>query len=202
LKCPYCDANDDKVVDSRPAEDGAAIRRRRECLACGARFTTYEKVESLPLMVIKKDGSRQPFDREKLLMGIMKSCAKRPVTTEQIERLIDTIERVAGNMMKREITTSKIGELVLRYLRNLDEVAYIRFASVYRDFGDIHSFVEEMRILQEQDRQASDGAHSLDGVTLSDDAVAAIDDACLADVAATTDDDPSSHDVDSPDAAF
>jgi len=153
-------------------------------------------------MVIKKDGSRQPFDREKLLMGIMKSCAKRPVTTEQIERLIDTIERVAGNMMKREITTSKIGELVLRYLRNLDEVAYIRFASVYRDFGDIHSFVEEMRILQEQDRQASDGAHSLDGVTLSDDAVAAIDDACLADVAATTDDDPSSHDVDSPDAAF
>jgi len=197
LKCPYCDANNDKVVDSRPAEDGAAIRRRRECLVCGTRFTTYEKVESLPLMVIKKDGSRQPFDREKLLMGIMKSCAKRPVTTEQIERLIDTIERVAGNMMKREITTSKIGELVLRYLRNLDEVAYIRFASVYRDFGDIHSFVEEMRSLQEQDRQASDSTDPLDDVALSN-AVEVIDDADLTDADAAF----SSYDADSHDATI
>jgi transcriptional repressor NrdR len=175
LKCPFCEANNDKVVDSRPAEDGAAIRRRRECLVCSARFTTYEKIESLPLMVIKKDGSRQPFDREKLLMGIMKSCAKRPVTTEQIERLIDTIERVAGNMMKREITTSKIGELVLRYLRSLDEVAYIRFASVYRDFGDIHSFFEEVRSLQEQEQQVSyvadplDDTHPVDVAALIDD---------------------------------
>lgn len=151
MKCPNCEGNDDRVVDSRPAEDGSFIRRRRECLLCGRRFTTYEKIEDMPLMVIKKDGSRQPFDRQKLLIGIMKSCEKRPVTTRQIEDLIDQVERAAGNALKREISTWEIGELVLRELKDLDEVAYIRFASVYRDFGDIRSFLLEISKLLEKD---------------------------------------------------
>ena len=151
MKCPNCEGNDDRVVDSRPSEDGSSIRRRRECLVCGSRFTTYERVESVPLMVIKKDGSRQPFDRQKLLIGIMKSCEKRPVTTQQIEQLIDQVERAAGNALKREITTSEIGELVLKQLRKIDEVAYIRFASVYRAFGDISSFFKEISSLLQND---------------------------------------------------
>lgn len=151
MKCPNCDGNDDRVVDSRPAEDGSFIRRRRECLLCGHRFTTYEKLEDLPLMVIKKDGSRQPFDRQKLLIGIMKSCEKRPVTTRQIEDLIDQVEKSAGNALKREISSSWIGEEVLKELRGLDEVAYIRFASVYRAFADIRSFFLEMAQLAEKD---------------------------------------------------
>jgi len=151
LKCPNCEGNDDRVVDSRPSDDGTTIRRRRECLLCGSRFTTYEKLENLPLMVIKKDGSRQPFDRQKLLIGIMKSCEKRPVTTQQIEELIDQVERAAGNALKREISTSEIGELVLKQLRRIDEVAYIRFASVYRAFGDIRSFFKEISSLLQND---------------------------------------------------
>lgn len=151
MKCPNCEGNDDRVVDSRPAEDGSFIRRRRECLLCGRRFTTYEKLEDIPLMVIKKDGSRQPFDRQKLLIGIMKSCEKRPVTTRQIEDLIDQVERAAGNALKREISSREIGELVLKELKDLDEVAYIRFASVYRDFGDIRSFLLEISKLFEKD---------------------------------------------------
>ncbi|NLA95481.1 MAG: transcriptional repressor NrdR [Clostridiaceae bacterium] len=151
MKCPNCEGNDDRVVDSRPSDDGTTIRRRRECLLCGSRFTTYEKVENIPLMVIKKDGSRQPFDRQKLLIGIMKSCEKRPVTTQQIEELIDQVERVAGNALKREISTSEIGELVLKQLRRIDEVAYIRFASVYRAFGDIRSFFKEISSLLQND---------------------------------------------------
>ncbi len=151
MKCPNCEGNDDRVVDSRPSDDGTTIRRRRECLLCGSRFTTYEKVENLPLMVIKKDGSRQPFDRQKLLIGIMKSCEKRPVTTQQIEELIDQVERAAGNALKREISTSEIGELVLKQLRRIDEVAYIRFASVYRAFGDIRSFFKEISYLLQND---------------------------------------------------
>ncbi len=151
MKCPNCEGNDDRVVDSRPAEDGSFIRRRRECLLCGRRFTTYEKLEDIPLMVIKKDGSRQPFDRQKLLIGIMKSCEKRPVTTRQIEDLIDQVERAAGNALKREIASREIGELVLKELKDLDEVAYIRFASVYRDFGDIRSFLLEISKLFEKD---------------------------------------------------
>ena len=151
MKCPNCEGNDDRVVDSRPSDDGTTIRRRRECLLCGSRFTTYEKLENLPLMVIKKDGSRQPFDRQKLLIGIMKSCEKRPVTTQQIEELIDQVERAAGNALKREISTSEIGELVLKQLRRIDEVAYIRFASVYRAFGDIRSFFREISSLLQND---------------------------------------------------
>ena len=151
MKCPNCEGNDDRVVDSRPSDDGTTIRRRRECLLCGSRFTTYEKLENLPLMVIKKDGSRQPFDRQKLLIGIMKSCEKRPVTTQQIEELIDQVERAAGNALKREISTSEIGELVLKQLRRIDEVAYIRFASVYRAFGDIRSFFKEISSLLQND---------------------------------------------------
>ncbi len=152
MKCPNCESNDDRVIDSRPSDDGTTIRRRRECVDCGTRFTTYERVEQIPLMVIKKDGSRQPFDRQKLLIGIMKSCEKRPVTTQQVDELIDQVERAAGNALKREITTSEIGELVLKQLRRLDEVAYIRFASVYRAFGDIESFFREVASLLENDR--------------------------------------------------
>ncbi|HZK42225.1 MAG TPA: transcriptional regulator NrdR [Clostridia bacterium] len=151
MKCPNCEGNEDRVVDSRPAEDGSFIRRRRECLLCGRRFTTYEKIEGMPLMVIKKDGSRQPFDRQKLLIGIMKSCEKRPVTTGQIEEVIDQVERAAGNALRREITSSQIGELVLKELNDLDEVAYIRFASVYRAFGDIRSFFSEIEELLQKD---------------------------------------------------
>lgn len=163
MKCPQCEANDDRVVDSRPAEDGSFIRRRRECLVCGNRFTTYEKIEDMPLMVIKKDGSRQPFDRQKLLIGIMKSCEKRPVTTRQIEEVIDEVERAAGNALKREISTAEIGELVLKQLRGLDEVAYIRFASVYRAFGDIRSFFREISdLLQKEDPDGSRGPQVLD----------------------------------------
>ena len=147
MKCPSCEGNDDKVIDSRPAEDGSSIRRRRECLLCGARFTTYERVEDLPLMVIKKDGSRQPFDRQKLIIGIMKSCEKRPITTGQIERLIDNIECTANNALRREISTAEIGEQVLKQLSAIDEVAYVRFASVYRAFSDINSFVSEISAL-------------------------------------------------------
>ncbi|MDD2426486.1 MAG: transcriptional regulator NrdR [Eubacteriales bacterium] len=144
MRCPYCSSNDNKVVDSRPSDDDSTIRRRRECCNCGERFTTYERVELMPLMVIKKDGSRQPFDREKLIAGIMKSCEKRPVTTAQIEEIVHTIEQSEGNKLRREIPSSEIGELVLEQLRGIDEVAYIRFASVYREFSDISSFLEEM----------------------------------------------------------
>lgn len=144
MRCPYCQHNDNKVVDSRPSDDDSTIRRRRECCLCGERFTTYERVEFMPLMVIKKDGSRQPFDREKLIAGIMKSCEKRPITTAQIEEIVHTIEQSEGNKLRREIPSSEIGELVLEQLRGIDEVAYIRFASVYREFGDISSFLEEL----------------------------------------------------------
>ena len=144
MRCPYCKFSDNKVIDSRPSDDDSTIRRRRECCKCGERFTTYERVELKPLMVIKKDGSRQPFDREKLIAGIMKSCEKRPVTTAQIEEIVHTIEQSEGNKLRREIPSSEIGELVLEQLRGIDEVAYIRFASVYREFADVSSFLEEL----------------------------------------------------------
>ncbi|MCI6603079.1 MAG: transcriptional regulator NrdR [Clostridiales bacterium] len=148
MKCPYCGYIEDKVIDSRPTEDHLAIRRRRECLSCHERFTTYEKQEELPLFVIKRDGSRQPFDREKLIQSIMKSCVKRPVTTAQIEKLVDTLERNAMNQLKREISSREIGEQVLAALGNLDDVAYVRFASVYRDFDNVESFLSELHRLQ------------------------------------------------------
>lgn len=144
MRCPFCSHDEDRVIDSRPSDEGSAIRRRRECISCGARFTTYEKIENLPLLVIKKDGTREPFDREKLMSGIMKSCQKRPVTTTQIEALVRSIEVQTQNSLKREISSREIGEMVMEGLKNIDEVAYVRFASVYRQFKDVNSFLEEL----------------------------------------------------------
>lgn len=147
MKCPYCEYEESKVIDSRPTDENEAIRRRRECLECGKRFTTYEKVESIPLMVIKKDGSRQMFDREKLLNGIMRACEKRPVTTGSMEHITNEIENAAQNLLEREIKSEQIGEMVMDKLKDIDEVAYVRFASVYRQFKDINTFIEEVNKL-------------------------------------------------------
>lgn len=147
MKCPYCGFVEDKVIDSRPTEENTAIRRRRECLKCMKRFTTYEKVEGVPLMVIKKDKTRQAFDREKLLNGLLRACEKRPVSIEQLEKLVDEIEVQILNTLKREITTQEIGEMVMLQLKELDEVAYVRFASVYRQFRDINTFMDELHKL-------------------------------------------------------
>lgn len=147
MRCPFCEYEESKVIDSRPTEEGGAIRRRRECLKCAKRFTTYEKIENIPLMVIKKDGSRQMFDREKLLNGIMRACEKRPVTTADMERIVSEIESATQNLLEREISSQKIGEMVMERLPAIDEVAYVRFASVYRQFKDINTFVEEINKL-------------------------------------------------------
>ncbi len=147
MKCPYCGFVEDKVIDSRPTEENTAIRRRRECSKCLKRFTTYEKVESVPLMVVKKDKTRQIFDRQKLLNGLLRACEKRPVSIDELERLVDGIETQILNSLKREITTQEIGEMVMNRLKDLDEVAYVRFASVYRQFKDINTFMEELRKL-------------------------------------------------------
>ncbi|MBE7024683.1 MAG: transcriptional repressor NrdR [Ruminococcaceae bacterium] len=147
MKCPYCDTQDSKVLDSRPTEEGAAIRRRRECMACKRRFTTYEKIEGVPIMVIKKDKGREPFDREKLMHGIVKACEKRPVSVEIMENMVSTIENIIQNSLDREITSSRIGDLVMEQLKGIDEVAYVRFASVYRQFKDINTFMQELRKL-------------------------------------------------------
>lgn len=144
MKCPYCGDQDSKVIDSRHSEDGASIRRRRECLACQKRFTTYETVESLPIIVVKKDGSRQSFDRTKILNGMVRACEKRPVSMAEMEAAVTDIEQVMQNSLEREISSSEIGELVMERLKPLDEVAYVRFASVYRQFKDINSFMEEL----------------------------------------------------------
>ncbi len=144
MKCPFCGHDEDKVIDSRPAEDGAAIRRRRECLGCGSRFTTYEKIETLPLLVIKKDGTREPFNREKLLKGLLKACEKRPVSNDQLMQLLTCVEGQIQNSLNREISSQDIGELVMKKLKEIDEVAYVRFASVYRQFKDVNSFLEEL----------------------------------------------------------
>ena len=144
MKCPFCGHDEDKVIDSRPAEDGAAIRRRRECLGCGSRFTTYEKIETLPLLVIKKDGTREPFNREKLLKGLLKACEKRPVSNDQLMQLLTCVEGQIHNSLNREISSQEIGELVMKKLKEIDEVAYVRFASVYRQFKDVNSFLEEL----------------------------------------------------------
>ncbi|MBO6236255.1 MAG: transcriptional repressor NrdR [Schwartzia sp.] len=147
MRCPYCKQLDSRVIDSRGADDGNSIRRRRECTACGRRFTTYEVVERMPLIVIKNDGRRVVFDHDKLLNGLIRSCDKRNIPTEQIVSLADEIERELRNTMDREVTTKAIGELVMEKLRNFDEVAYIRFASVYRKFADISMFKEELEEL-------------------------------------------------------
>lgn len=144
MRCPFCGHDEDRVIDSRPSDEGSAIRRRRECIACSARFTTYEKVENLPLLVVKKNGTREPFDREKLISGIMKSCQKRPVSNQQIDELVASIESQTQNSLKREISSREIGELVMEGLKRIDEVAYVRFASVYRQFKDVNSFLAEL----------------------------------------------------------
>ena len=147
MKCPYCGYLESKVVDSRPADEGASIRRRRECLSCHKRFTTYETVESLPLMVIKKDGSRQSFDRNKVMGGLIRACEKRPVPYQILEQLVAEIEQVLQNQMEREVSSAQIGELVMERLKKVDEVAYVRFASVYRQFKDINTFMTELNKL-------------------------------------------------------
>ena len=144
MKCPYCNAQDTKVIDSRPADDNSSIRRRRQCEKCGKRFTTYEKLETMPLMVIKKDRSRETYDRSKIESGIIHSCHKRPVSTQQINAMIDEIENQIFNMEEKEVPTSAIGELVMGKLKDLDEVAYVRFASVYREFKDMNTFIDEI----------------------------------------------------------
>ena len=147
MKCPFCGHPESKVIDSRPADENASIRRRRECLACGKRFTTYETVESLPIVVIKKDGSRQSFDRQKVLRGMIRACEKRPVSLAELERIADEIEQELQNSMEREIRTADIGEKVMERLRSVDQVAYVRFASVYRQFKDIDTFMAELNKL-------------------------------------------------------
>jgi len=151
MKCPYCGYQESKVVDSRHSDDSTSIRRRRECLNCQKRFTTYETVESLPMIVVKKDNSRQSFDRNKVLNGMVRACEKRPVTMADLERTADEIEQIIQNSLDREVSTEKIGEMVMERLKPLDEVAYVRFASVYRQFKDINSFMAELnKILEER----------------------------------------------------
>lgn len=153
MRCMYCGNTESKVVDSRSTEDGTAIRRRRECLGCGKRFTTYEKIESVPIIVIKKDKSRQSFDREKLQRGILASCANRPVPLDEIDQMIDGIESEIHNSLDREVSSEKIGEMVMERLRDLDEVSYVRFASVYKHFKDIETFKEELAKLTEENKK-------------------------------------------------
>lgn len=147
MKCPFCGHPESKVIDSRPADENASIRRRRECLACGKRFTTYETVECLPIVVIKKDGSRQSFDRQKILRGMIRACEKRPVSLAELERIADEIEQELQNSMEREIRTADVGEKVMDRLRKVDQVAYVRFASVYRQFKDLDTFMAELNKL-------------------------------------------------------
>ena len=151
MKCPFCGFSESKVIDSRPADEGSSIRRRRECLSCSKRFTTYETVESLPMVVVKKDGSRQSFERRKVLGGMIRACEKRPVPLAELEKIAEEIEQDIQNSMEREISTVAIGEKVMDRLRNVDQVAYVRFASVYRQFKDIDTFMEELtKLLSEK----------------------------------------------------
>lgn len=150
MKCPFCGYEESRVIDSRPTDEGERIRRRRECAKCQKRFTTYEIIESLPIVVIKKDKSREVFDRNKLMGGLLRACEKRPVSVESLELLIDEIEAVLQNTLDREVTSGKIGELVMDKLKDVDEVAYVRFASVYRQFKDINTFREELNKLLDE----------------------------------------------------
>ena len=151
MKCPYCGYSESRVVDSRPADEGERIRRRRECLSCLKRFTTYEIVETLPIIVVKKDKSREPFERNKLFNGLLRACEKRPVSLEALEKIVDEIEAELLNSLEREVTSLRIGELAMEKLKQVDEIAYVRFASVYRQFADVNSFMEEItRLLHER----------------------------------------------------
>jgi len=155
MKCPYCAHLESKVVDSRPTDEGESIRRRRECLACQRRFTTYEQVEILPIIVIKKDGSRQVFDKQKILNGLLRATEKRPISLNDLTRIVNSIELKLQNELRREVRSTEIGQLVMDELKNLDEVAYVRFASVYREFKDINSFMSELTSLlkKNEDRE-------------------------------------------------
>ena len=147
MKCPYCSFEESKVIDSRSADDGERIRRRRECLGCGKRFTTHEIIETVPIIVVKRDKSREVFDRNKLTAGILRACEKRPVSIQQIETMVNTIESKIQSALEREITTAQIGELAMDEIKKVDEVSYVRFASVYRQFKDINTFMEELNKL-------------------------------------------------------
>ncbi len=150
MKCPFCEYLDSKVIDSRPTEDGGSIRRRRECLECKKRFTTYEKIETIPLIVVKKNGDRESFDRSKILNGLIKSCEKRPISIQTLENVTDKIENDLQKNSKKEISSQVIGEEIMRELKHLDEVAYVRFASVYRQFKDINTFMNELKSILEE----------------------------------------------------
>lgn len=147
MRCPYCNHPEDKVIDSREAKEGIAIRRRRECLKCGRRFTTYEYIEEIPLMIVKKDGRREPFSRDKLIAGIQRACEKRPVSTENIESMVNEITVSLMNTLDREVSSARIGKLVMNRLRSIDHVAYVRFASVYQEFKDTEDFLSELQTL-------------------------------------------------------
>ncbi len=149
MKCPYCGKENTRVIDSRPAEDGLSIRRRRECDECGKRFTTYEKIETIPLVVIKKDNTREPYDREKITSGVFRSCHKRPISVAQINELVDEVETAIYNLEDKEIPSTLIGQMVMDKLRDLDPVAYVRFASVYREFKDVNTFMDELKKILE-----------------------------------------------------
>ena len=154
MKCPYCDCDTSKVVDSRPIEEGNSIRRRRECENCKKRFTTYEKIEQVNVMVVKKDGAREFFDREKILKGIIRSCEKRPISIQQMEGIVTDIEKEILSFMQREISSEEIGNLVMDKLKDIDEVSYVRFASVYRQFKDVNSFLDELKnIIEEKSKR-------------------------------------------------
>lgn len=150
MKCPYCGYAESKVVDSRPTDEGSTIRRRRECIDCKGRFTTYEKIEETPIMVVKKDGNRQAFDRNKIINGMIKSCEKRPVSRDEIEKATNNIEKSVQNTLKKEITSEELGRMVMKELKDLDEVSYVRFASVYRQFKDVQSFFNELEEIMNQ----------------------------------------------------
>ena len=150
MKCRYCASIESKVIDSRPTEDGSAIRRRRECINCGKRFTTYEKIEEIPIMVVKRDGRREPFDSEKIRIGIRKACEKRPIAADVQDKLVEDVTREVFNTLASEVTTRDIGEIVMKRLKEVDEVAYVRFASVYREFKDTQTFMKELQSLLDE----------------------------------------------------
>jgi transcriptional repressor NrdR len=147
MRCPFCDHIEDKVVDSREAKDGDSIRRRRECLGCGRRFTSYERIDEIPFMVVKKDGKREQFDRHKVLSGLLRAAEKRPISTVQLEKIVDEVEKNVQDSLDRELATTEIGKIIMRRLKSLDKVAYVRFASVYLEFADVSEFMSELKTL-------------------------------------------------------
>jgi transcriptional repressor NrdR len=159
MRCPFCGEPDSKVIDSRASEEGNAIRRRRECVVCQKRFTTYERVEEAPLIVIKKDGRREPFNRQKVLTGLLKACEKRPVPYATLEKMVDQVERDLRNRMEQEVRSSVVGEMIMEGLKDLDEVAYVRFASVYRQFKDLGIFMQELQDLLQKRTQKTEDEH-------------------------------------------